>query len=80
MNTFRTFLDELHEIVTSVHDCKIVLAGDFNTHAVHWGCVNTSRRGELLEAWSAGLDLRLANIGSVPTCVRLQGVSIVDLT
>lgn len=33
-----------------------------------------------MEQWAATHDLRLANIGNTPTCVRPQGSSIVDLT
>lgn len=30
--------------------------------------------------WAAECDLRIVNIGSVPTCVRPQGFSVIDLT
>jgi len=80
LNEFRALLNELLDIVSSARDRGIILAGDFNARAVHWGCADTTRRGELLEAWAAGLDLRLANIGNIPTCVRWQGTSVVDLT
>lgn len=33
-----------------------------------------------MEEWAAQFDFRLANVGSCPTCVRLQGSSIIDLT
>lgn len=39
-----------------------------------------STKGKLLEGWSAGLDMRLVNTGNVPTCVRWQGSSVIDLT
>lgn len=34
----------------------------------------------LVEDWAAELDLRILNTGYVPTCVRPQGVSIIDLS
>lgn len=30
--------------------------------------------------WAAAYDLRIANVGNSPTCVRVQGQSIIDLT
>lgn len=35
-------------------------------------------RGTLLNELTASLDLRLLNVGDVPTCVRRQGESVVD--
>jgi len=67
-------------MISGVRNRDIVLAGDFNAHSLHWGSSTTSPKGELLEAWTASLDLWLANIGDAPTCVRWQGSSVVDLT
>jgi len=80
LRDYRSFLDELTVIVASIQDQDIILAGDFNAHSSHWGCTSTSAKGELLENWAAGFDLRLANIGDTPTCVRWQGSSVIDLT
>lgn len=74
------FLDEVTDIIVSAQNRDILLVGDFNAHSFHWGSNNTSRKGELLGNWAAGLDLHLVNIGNVPTCVRRQGSSVVDLT
>ncbi|KMQ82502.1 reverse transcriptase [Lasius niger] len=41
---------------------------------------HTDGRGRLISIWAAERDLRVANIGNSPTCVRAQGSSIVDLT
>lgn len=57
-----------------------IIYGDFNAHSVMWGSNRTNVRGERVEEWAAGLDLRLLNTGSEPTCVRPQGTSIIDLT
>lgn len=45
-----------------------------------WGSPNENIRGEILEEWSSSQDLRLANVGDTPICIRHNGVSIVDLT
>lgn len=77
---YRTFLDELTDIIVSAHGYNLLLAGDFNAHSLQWGSTSTSSKGELLEVWVASLDMRLVNIGDVPTCVRWQGSLVVDLT
>lgn len=58
----------------------LLACGDFNAHSVLWGSLTTDRRGELVERWSAALDVRLLNIGEAYTCIRPQGCSIVDLS
>lgn len=70
MRDYRSFLDELTAIIASVRDRDIILAGDFNAHSWYWGSVSSSTKGELLVNWAAGFDLRLANVGDTPTCVR----------
>lgn len=77
---FRGLLDELDELIGEIRGQAFVLCGDFNSHSVQWGCPSTDDRGALLQSWAAGRDLRLVNSGRIPTCVRPQGDSIVDLT
>lgn len=72
-------LDEMGESVQQIGR-GLIVGGDFNGKSTQWGSLHTNRRGELIEEWAAELDLRLANIGDTPTCVRPQGTSIVDLT
>lgn len=72
-------LDELGEIISPAEGCTIV-GGDFNAKSVHWGSPVTDPRGDLIEKWAAELNLRIVNVGSVPTCVRPQGSFIVDRT
>lgn len=45
-----------------------------------WGSPTSDRRGELVEEWAATCDLGLINVGEIPTCVRPQGSSVIDLT
>ncbi|XP_050561732.1 uncharacterized protein LOC118274342 [Spodoptera frugiperda] len=58
----------------------VLVLGDFNAHSRAWGSTRDRPRGHAVQDWAASLDLRLLNRGSVPTCVRWQGESIVDLT
>lgn len=62
------------------NDRRAVIGGDFNAKSETWGSKSNNRRGEIAEDWAATHDLRLINSGNIPTCVRPQGVSIVDLT
>jgi len=76
---FLETLDELGNIIYSTSG-NVILTGDFNAKSPLWGCRAPDWRGNVLERWAAALDLRLANDGHSPTCVRTQGSSIIDLT
>ncbi|KMQ82644.1 reverse transcriptase [Lasius niger] len=58
----------------------LIVGGDFNAKSVLWGARNTDGRGRLLASWAAERDLRVANVGNRPTCVRPQETSVVDIT
>ncbi|KMQ90130.1 reverse transcriptase [Lasius niger] len=79
MADFLEFLEELSGAIRAL-DGKIILCGDFNSKSSHWGSPITDIRGDEVERWAAANDLRIANVGSVPTCVRPQGSSIINLT
>ncbi|KMQ81570.1 reverse transcriptase [Lasius niger] len=79
MADFLEFLEELSGTVRALGG-KIILCGDFNSKSTLWGSPITDARGDEVERWAAANDLRIANVGSVPTCVRPQGSSIIDLT
>lgn len=83
----RLKIREVEEILQDVERCikyykskSIIMAGDFNARSKTWGDVLTNARGVQIEEWSLLVGLYIVNRGSVPTCVRSQGVSIVDLT
>ncbi|XP_032690542.1 uncharacterized protein LOC116853523 [Odontomachus brunneus] len=65
---------------TTVCPHPVVVAGDFNAKSGAWGSPVTNHRGRLTEAWAASTGVHLLNEGSVSTCVRPQGESIIDLT
>lgn len=76
---FLTFLDNLG-VALRILGGRTLICGDFNSKYSQWGSPHTNRRGELVCEWAAEHDLRLANSGNDPTCVRPQGWSIRNLT
>ncbi|XP_026727799.1 uncharacterized protein LOC113493949 [Trichoplusia ni] len=77
---FEEFLGRLGTFVGSNRSRPVVIAGDFNAKSTAWGSPVTSARGRLVEEWALELGLVLLNRGSVQTCVRHNGGSIVDLS
>lgn len=75
---FLSFVDDLCMVIRQLGK-HIIICGDFNSKSVFWGC-RTDTRGRLIEEWAAENDMRLINTGNIPTCVRPQGCSVVDLT
>ncbi|XP_054015953.1 uncharacterized protein LOC128896612 [Hylaeus anthracinus] len=59
---------------------RALVLGDFNAKSTAWGGPATDARGRAVLEWAASADIRLRNRGSVSTCVRWQGESIVDLS
>jgi len=73
-------LGEIEEAVRSGLPGLVLVMGDFNSKSRSWGCPSEDRCGETLRDWAGSLGLTLPNVGSVATCVRPRGESIVDLT
>ncbi|XP_049880311.1 uncharacterized protein LOC126376807 [Pectinophora gossypiella] len=80
LEAFESYLDSVANCIRSCRPRPVLVLGDFNAHARQWGCARDTPRGETLQEWADGLDLRLLNQGSVSTCVRWQGESVVDLS
>lgn len=57
---------------------KVVLAGDFNSHHVSWGC-RTDASGKRLWEWASDNNLFCHNSGNV-TFISGQARSVLDLT
>jgi len=72
-------LDEMADWLRSA-GLDTVVGGDFNAFSPLWGSRYANIRGDHVEIWAAGLDLRILNVGNTPTCIRPQGSSVVDLT
>lgn len=59
---------------------KVIVAGDLNAKSRLWGSSRTDKRGAMVEEWITGLGLVCQNKGTVHTCVRQHGGSVVDVT
>lgn len=79
-DAFEERLERLAESVRRTGPSPVLVVGDFNASSVIWGSRSTSPRDESVEEWAALLDLTILNRGAVPTCIRAQGSSIVDLS
>jgi len=77
---FEAALGEIDGVVRSSLPGPVLVMGDFNAKSASWGCPFGNRRGETLLDWAGSLGLTLLNEGTIATCVRPQGESIVDLT
>ncbi|XP_032682263.1 uncharacterized protein LOC116849332 [Odontomachus brunneus] len=74
------FLKQVGRVLDMCAPHPVIVAGDFNSHAREWGSRRTDPQGQDLLEWAATMGLFLINSGSVSTCVRPRGESIVDLT
>lgn len=79
MEEFAVFLENLSAAIRLIGGSFIV-CGDFNAKSGAWGSAISNKRGHLLEDWAAEMDLRVLNNGMEYTCIRPQGMSIIDLT
>lgn len=77
---FEDFLDRLGTSVRRMMPSHAIVMGDFNAKSIAWGSPGTDVRGVAVEEWVTAAGLCLLNRGSVNTCVRQQGGSIVDLS
>lgn len=77
---FERFLDEIGVLIGRSRSGRVLVAGDLNAKSVAWGCPATDPRGQELGEWVTASGLTILNRGSVHTCVRRQGGSVVDVT
>ena len=76
---FESFLGGVGAIIGQHSPRPALVVGDLNAKSMAWGSPVTDVRGETLEEWAALTGLSVLNQGSVNTCVRWQGGSIVDV-
>ncbi|XP_047035837.1 uncharacterized protein LOC124641715 [Helicoverpa zea] len=79
LTEFENFLEVLARVASGVVQHRVLVLGDFNAKSVIWGNPTTNARGREVETWCVSSGLSLLNRGTVHTCVRRQGGSIVDL-
>lgn len=75
-----SFLADMEADMRRCTSQKVLLCGDFNAKSCYWGSGITDRKGELVERWAAACGLILLNEGTLPTCIRHHGESIIDLS
>ncbi|XP_029054267.2 uncharacterized protein LOC114881605 [Osmia bicornis bicornis] len=74
---FEECLGRVGDVVSRCYPRPTLVLGDFKSHAQSWGSPRTDARGEVV--LESEFELWLLNRGSVSTCVRARGESIVDL-
>ena len=57
-----------------------IIGADTNAHSVLWGCEINNTRGNDYEAFLAGNDLSVLNVGTTPTFKTVRAESIIDTT
>ncbi|KAJ0169368.1 hypothetical protein K1T71_015252 [Dendrolimus kikuchii] len=77
---FERFLDSVRAAVGRQSPRATFVLGDFNAKSRSWGNTVTELRGLAVETWAFQSGLTLLNRGSVHTCVRARGGSVVDLS
>lgn len=77
---FEDALERMENDIGMLETENVIICGDFNAHAILWGSKFASNKGRKLKEWMEGMEMVLMNEGNIPTCVRPQGESIVDLT
>lgn len=81
LREFSMTLREMENDIRTLEKGKlVVIEGDFNAHSLTWGSKYSSNKGIRLVKWAERNNLILKNSSSVSTCVRPQGVSVVNLT
>ncbi|KAL0830145.1 hypothetical protein ABMA28_003602 [Loxostege sticticalis] len=70
-------------VVIQQSPLPVLAAGDFhdaNAKSTAWGSRLTDVYGDILLEWATVMGLCVCNVGTVATCVRPQGESLVDIT
>ena len=80
LSEFERYLDDVGALIGQCHPRPVLVAGDLNAKSMAWGSPVTDARGGALEEWLVSTGLAVLNRGSVDTCVRHNGGSIVDVT
>lgn len=76
---FVAYLKSLALVVEYSKNKDLIIAGYFNSRHVDWDTVN-NWKGNMLNKWMHEKRMYLLNNSGVPTCIRPQGSSTVDLT
>ncbi|KAJ0177212.1 hypothetical protein K1T71_007221 [Dendrolimus kikuchii] len=77
---FELHLDAIRAAIDRLSPKTIFVMGDFNAKHCSWGNAFTEPRGRTVEEWALQSGLTILNQGSVQTCVRARGGSVIDLS
>lgn len=80
LDEFEEFVSRLSTVITRSHPRQVLVLGDLNSKSPAWGSPAADARGEILEEWLVEHGLTVLNRGTMHTCVRRNGGSIVDVT
>lgn len=73
-------LQELGDSIKKQEKKHIVITGDFNSKHSAWGSRNEDVRGRTLLDWITQHKLVILNMGTIPTCSRSTGESVIDIS
>ena len=76
---FERYVDGLGDDLVR-HRKPVIVGGDLNAKAAEWGSPTEDPRGHVVMDWASGLDLSIVNRGDLPTFVRGEQRSYIDLT
>lgn len=77
---FNRYLEALATEIRRLLPGPLLFMGDLNAKSREWGSPTTDARGRALEEILAELDLLVLNRGSIHTCIRHNGGSIIDVS
>lgn len=79
LGAFNVFLLNLRQSMQK-HAKEIIVGGDFNAKSYQWNSKVEDRRGQMLVEWLAEEDLIVHNRGDIPTFIRGNSESYIDIT
>lgn len=79
LQDFETFTNNLGSVLAT-GDRSFVVTGDFNAKSSCWGSPINDRRGDMLAEMMAGLGVSALNKGNMPTFVRDNSKTFIDVT
>ena len=82
IKNYTEFLENLEEQIRTQTNSgrEVVITGDFNAKSGLWGAVKEDKRGAVLADWVAQNNLVIINAGNVPTFMRKNQSSTIDIT
>ena len=82
LRDFEDFLEILTAVAGRAAPRQVAVMGDLNAKSEAWGnpAASCNVRGRAAEFWAASCGVSLLNRGTVHTCVRRRGGSVVDVS